>query len=172
MSANIKLDFGTFLRACFVDYKAQLPDGKISEAIWIEKVNEWHTAWLNYRKPAKRTRKALPDAEWLASLKVDPALAGVAVETEIAKCQFWCRNQTPPVQPSRRRIVNWLNKADRTLPRGAPQPVHQGPVGWLAWMRANRPDWRRFVEEAEGHPVPSWAGLTEEERKLILSIMS
>lgn len=65
-------------------------------------------------KTVGRNGKAvLPDAEWLVSLASDPAFQGIAVEIEIAKCRRWC--ETNNKNPSRRRIVNWLNRADRPV---------------------------------------------------------
>lgn len=136
MSPNIKEPFGTFLRACFVEYKATLPEGKISERLWIEKVDEWHDAWHNFRKPKRKKRSgAMTDVEWVASLKVDPFLSGVDVDTEIAKCQFHFRNLAHPVIPSRKRIANWLKNADRTV---APKPK---PVD-LRYAPEPKGDWR------------------------------
>ena len=171
---NLRDPFGVFLRACFLDYKQHLADDKISERLWIEKVEEWHTAWHNFRKPAKRKKRGalLTDEEWVASLKADPFLQGVAVDTEIAKCQFHFRNMPHPVEPSRKRILNWLKNADRVVVQKAPPPASLEPAGWLAWMRTNRPDWRRFTEERSGFPVPAWERLPTGEQELIRQQMS
>lgn len=56
---------------------------------------------------------ALPDADWLASLKSDPAYAEIDVEREAAKCARWCL--TARKVCSRRRVVNWLNRCERPL---------------------------------------------------------
>jgi uncharacterized protein YdaU (DUF1376 family) len=59
-------------------------------------------------------RTGAPDDEaWLLSLASDPAYQGMSVETEIAKCRRWC--ETNRKLASRRRIVNWLNRAERPI---------------------------------------------------------
>jgi len=55
----------------------------------------------------------LDDAAWIASLEKEPALAGVNIRLEISKCDFWCRNNKKP--RTRRRIINWLMKAERVM---------------------------------------------------------
>lgn len=168
---NIRDPFGTFLRACFVEYKFTLPDGKISERLWIEKVDEWHAAWTLFRQPKPKKRGgALTDEEWVASLKVDPFLEGVDIDKEIAKCQFHFRNLPHPIIPSRKRLANWLKNADKTFAPKKPAE-ESDPAGWLEWMRVNRPDWRRFKEEAEGHAVPAWNHLPKDERAYIMAEM-
>lgn len=172
MSApNIRSPFGEFLRACFIEYKASLPDGKISERLWIEKVDEWHAAWTLFRKPKRKKRGGpMTDEEWIASLKADPFLEGVDIDKEVAKCQFHFRNQPHPIVPSRARIVNWLKNADKKYTPVKFTPSTE-PTGWLEWMRANRPGWRRFHEEAEGHPVPAWKHLPIVEQTVIMGEM-
>lgn len=173
MSApNLKDSFGIFLLACIKDYRSTHNGGPISDRMWQEKFEEWHTAWTTARKPKRKKRGgAMTDEEWVASLKVDPFLSGVAVDTEIAKCQFHFRNLAHPVIPSRKRIANWLKNADRTVAPRPPSPTETEPPGWLAWMRKHRPDWRRFREEREGHPVPEWNKLPKEDRAIILAEM-
>lgn len=53
------------------------------------------------------------DAEWLASLASDPAFAGLDVQREFAKMSAWCAVNRK--QPSRRRFINWLNRAERPM---------------------------------------------------------
>lgn len=53
------------------------------------------------------------DAEWLASLASDPAFAGLDVQREFAKMSSWCAVNRK--QPSRRRFVNWLNRAEKPI---------------------------------------------------------
>lgn len=49
-----------------------------------------------------------PDEKLLAALQVDPKYSALDVRAEIRKCQLWgCGGRTP----TKRKIVNWLNKA-------------------------------------------------------------
>ena len=59
------------------------------------------------------------DADWLESLKVDPAYVGIDVGTEHAKASRWC--ETNRKQLSRRRFINWLNRAERPIGSAKPQ---------------------------------------------------
>jgi hypothetical protein len=52
----------------------------------------------------------LTDAEWLSSLCQSPAYTGIDVLREHAKMMTWC--QTNGKKGSRRRFVNWLNRAE------------------------------------------------------------
>jgi hypothetical protein len=96
------------------------------------------------KRPANVTGKGLNDEEWIASLMQEPHLEGVDVRREISACLFWCKNNKKLA--SRMRIVNWLNRAERTVTAKAsgatfatglrpPPPV--GPKGWLQWLNDN-----------------------------------
>ena len=65
------------------------------------------------------------DEQWLASLAIDPAFAGIDVQREFAKMSAWCSVNRK--QPSRRRFINWLNRAER--PMAAPGAVTQDTFG-------------------------------------------
>lgn len=56
---------------------------------------------------------ALSDAQWLESLKVGAAYAGIDMEAERAKCEIWCANNSRKF--SRKRFVNWLNRIERPM---------------------------------------------------------
>lgn len=58
---------------------------------------------------------ALPDSDWLNSLKQDPGYAGIDIDREYAKCVRWCETNRKPA-PSRKRVINWLNRAEPSLP--------------------------------------------------------
>lgn len=65
-------------------------------------------------QPAAVEKKApLLDDDWLRSLSADPAYAGMDVPREHAKMVRWC--DTNGKQPSRRRLINWLNRAERPM---------------------------------------------------------
>lgn len=165
---------GTFLRLSVQEYKKEINTAQLSPKLLDEVLDRAAHAWFAARKPKVKRKASITDeTEWIKSLKDDPALQGVQIDTEVAKCQFWCRNQTPPVPPTRRRIVNWLNRADRvvgTEKTRAPLP-YPGPPGWLEWCRENTPNWVRFTAEEGGTLVPPWHMLWPEERKAIQSQM-
>lgn len=53
------------------------------------------------------------DSEWLESLMANEAYRGIPVRTEYAKMTAWC--STNRKQPTRRRFINWLNRAERPM---------------------------------------------------------
>jgi phage replication O-like protein O len=59
------------------------------------------------------TAHNVSDDEFLASLKADPAYAGLDIDVELGKLRDWCaeKNKTP----SRRLFRKWLDNADRPL---------------------------------------------------------
>lgn len=63
----------------------------------------------------KRSAEASPasDSEWRKSLASNAAYEGIDVEREFAKMGAWC--QLNRKQPSRRRFLNWLNRAERPM---------------------------------------------------------
>lgn len=62
---------------------------------------------------AVATPTSATDTDWVADLKEDPAFAGLDVDREHAKMRRWCGEHHK--QPTRRRFINWLNRADRPL---------------------------------------------------------
>jgi hypothetical protein len=76
---------------------------------------------LNGIDVGKKAAGAAPtsDADWLESLKSDPAYIGIDVATEHAKAIRWC--ETNRKQLSRRRFINWLNRAERPMGNAKPQ---------------------------------------------------
>lgn len=64
-------------------------------------------------RAAKRApqTEAVDDESWLAGLEADSAYTGIPIRIELGKMQRWC--ETNRKQPSRRRFVNWLNRAEK-----------------------------------------------------------
>lgn len=58
-------------------------------------------------------KDAVTDAAWLASLTADQTYIGIDIQREAGKCQNWCREHGKVF--TRRRFVNWLNRAERPL---------------------------------------------------------
>lgn len=61
----------------------------------------------------KEKMNGLVDSEWIARLVNDPTYKGIDVNREFGKMANWCRENR--VEPTRRRFINWLNRADRKL---------------------------------------------------------
>ena len=74
-------------------------------------IGEAREQFLKEKRPKKAVE--LGDAEWVQMLEGEPSLAGVNIKMEINKCQFWCKQNKK--QPTRRRITNWLNRAERVV---------------------------------------------------------
>lgn len=55
----------------------------------------------------------LTDEAWIRGLKEDQAYKGIEVEREYAKMIRWC--EVSKKQPSRRRFINWLNRAEKPM---------------------------------------------------------
>lgn len=64
-------------------------------------------------QPAAKKKEPLSDDDWLKNLSSDPAYTGLDVPREHAKMIRWC--ETNGKQPSRKRLVNWLNRAERPM---------------------------------------------------------
>lgn len=150
--ANLNTPFELFLYDSLQEYRKTIENGIISKVMWIEAVKKAHDSWHAFRK-IKRRKPIVDDGEWIESLKVDPALQGVDVMTEIAKCRFWCRSQPTPFVASRQRIVNWLNKADRKVSDQRHYPPMQSPP---------EPSWfKEWFQRTRETPPPVWSTLDD-----------
>lgn len=92
------------------------------------------------------------DSEWLAGLGANEAYRGLNITTEFAKMQAWCSANSK--QPTRRRFINWLNRADKPMQARSgyrPGPV-DGPARWRDKLKQLYPDstfdgpWPTLVE--------------------------
>jgi len=97
----------------------------------------------------KRGKVQLADEDWICELESDPTYSGLDVRREIGKCQAWA-SLRPGVQVTRRRVIAWLNKAERPIgyngtgqSSNSPRIKANGipePSGWQMWLSVNRPD--------------------------------
>lgn len=71
--------------------------------------------------PPSKKAPELTDEEYISELSGDPAFTGLNVPQEAAKMRRWCRANGK--QPTRRRLVNWLNRADRPMSANGNQPT-------------------------------------------------
>jgi uncharacterized protein YdaU (DUF1376 family) len=61
----------------------------------------------------KTVTSNVTDESWLESLATNPAFAGIDIKRELGKLTAWCSVNRKDV--SRRRFINWLNRADKPL---------------------------------------------------------
>jgi hypothetical protein len=88
----------------------------------------WHSPPNKAMRP-KPPRKPKRAADDLERLRATYAPIGVDVDRELVKCRAWCAAQGVG-EPTLRRFVNWLNRADRKIvgaDNASPPPAkHRG----------------------------------------------
>lgn len=67
--------------------------------------------------------RSVTDAEWVQSLKSEKAYEGIDVDREYSKMCAWAR--TNGKKPSRRRFINWLNRAEKPMSGVSGRPQKQ-----------------------------------------------
>lgn len=60
------------------------------------------------------------DEAWIAELESDLAYQGINIRAELGKMQRWC--QANNKQPSRRRFINWINRAEKPITAQGQRP--------------------------------------------------
>ncbi len=85
-------------------------------------------AYASAERSAKPSRSArptpvsfLPDEQYLESLQSKPAYQNLSVRHVYSKMQAWCEANRKT--PTRRRLVNWLNREDQPLTVTAQKPA-------------------------------------------------
>ena len=82
---------------------------------------------------------ATSDEDWLAELQKNPAYAGLNVHVEANKMRAWCSANGK--MPTRKRFINWLNRADRPIAAAIRPAEARKPL--TAW------EIRQAIEAAE-----------------------
>jgi len=59
----------------------------------------------------------LADQDFIQTLKDDKTYNGIDIDKELGKCHNWMRVNVPGKQLTRRRFINWLNRADVPMKR-------------------------------------------------------
>ena len=89
------------------------------------------------------------------------------VERELTKCSAWVRiNIQGSTGPTRKRIINWFNKADSKPMSGSkedPIDIYVEPAGWRAAVRQMFPDSNMFERE--------WAEIRSQHGREIIRYM-
>jgi len=131
---------------------------------WLAAVN----TFVNVERPlVVRTKRKIPltrmnDEELMAELSSDPTYAGIEIAREFGKCRSWCKVNGK--KPTVRRLLNWLNKADRTLTdAGASAAIRTAliqersktpPAGWKAFMVAKQKEWQAATPNGDNYEPP------------------
>jgi len=133
--------------------KAKALNRRLTRPEWLEAVQGVFDQQAQ-QKPVKRKETATKapsdiDDAWLEELEQNPAYQGVDVRRELGKAQAWAGLRSVGV--TRRRFVNWLNRAaaeSRPIAINGqgqssfrrPEPVSDEPRGWQDWVKANSQD--------------------------------
>jgi len=145
----------TFSDRLFAAMVAAKPaDRRLNKGEWLAVAQRVFDAEQPKAAPRKKPVGEMGEEEWISSLLSEPHLEGVDVRREISKCMFWCKCNKQ--EPSRRRIVNWLNKAERvvglkaqgaTYANNLRPPPPTGPDGWMSWLETE------LATMSEEHPA-------------------
>ncbi len=116
---------------------------EVSQRIYDLALGDERAVWMGeQKKPRAKKVSEMSDEEWVVSLEGEPHLKGINIRKEIGAAQFWCRNNKR--LPTRRFLINWLNKAERVVDlknmgaqhaTGLKPPAPAGPEGWKAWVK-------------------------------------
>lgn len=75
------------------------------------------------------SKEDVGNVDFVSLISADPTYAGIDVPREFGKMQNWCKVNNK--QPTKRRFINWLNRADRPI----------------ATTSKPADDWRRFDKQ-------------------------
>jgi len=115
---------------------------------------EWWGVIEGVGRPARKKKTDdLSDQEWVAMLEGEPHLKGIDIKREINACQFWCRNNKK--LPTRRRIINWLSKAERVVDLKASGAQYATGLKPLPPMPPEPNNWRETFPDFI-HAGKSW----------------
>lgn len=82
---------------------------------------------------AKEEEKAYSAEDFIESLRGNPAYLGINLDAELAKMKVWLSTVGKKRRLTKRFMVNWLNKAEPTLPLSSEPPAnHPGYVNGRA----------------------------------------
>lgn len=108
--------------------------------------------------PKKSKKKSeMSDEEWLGMVKANPAYKHLDIELVQAKLIAWC--STKGKQPTRSRLLNWLNREEKPLSGGSNAGLQTSGIGRaggrnFAEDRARQQRERDARILARGDPLP------------------
>ncbi len=156
-------------------------DGKVDPKAAIDCIDLLFAKELASMKPKAKKTPSVPgqtaaqiDDAWLAELEMNPAYVGIDVRRELGKMQAW--SVTNKALPTRRRFVNWLNKATPNAVvqvNGAGQSSFSRPVvgipepmGWRQWALENMSDPANAQRPWSSFERPAQEYITKEMKKV------
>lgn len=77
-------------------------------------------------KPKRASAQKMTDEEWLDTLKTNPAYEGLNFDIEVGKAKAWADNKGRKC--SRAFLLNWFNRAEKTVGLNGLPPPRQGIV--------------------------------------------
>lgn len=92
----------------------------------LETKTETEVIAVQVMKPSPPTS----DEDWMNSLRNKEAYQGVDLDRELGKCKTWC--ETNRKLFSRRRFVNWINRAERPIQAHVDSPFMRGMKDFLS----------------------------------------
>lgn len=125
------------------------------------------------KAPRKVGMVGVVDEAWIAELELNPTYHGLDIKREVGKAQAWA--SVRGVGVTRRRMVNWLNRALADLPityngqgkssfaKAAPIGIPE-PANWREWARANMAN--------PEHADSTWASFDRSAQEYIASQVS
>jgi hypothetical protein len=133
--------------------KAKAVNRRLTRQEWLEAVQGVYDQQAP-QKPLKRKETAHKapsevDDNWIEELEQNSAYQGIDIRRELGKAQAWASLRNVGV--TRRRFINWLNRASQEARPIAvngqgqssfrrPEPVSDEPRGWKEWVKANSQD--------------------------------
>lgn len=148
--------------------------GTITSTEWLRLASEEFKAFADQVRGPKKPRHAKPinkltEEEFIKHLEAEPSFAGVDIQREIGKCQFYWSARGK--SPSRMRVINWLNKADRSVkfvgdgktsfkPSAPTKDKRLVPSGWREFMLAKMDAWEEENGQGGIYTAPGREALT------------
>jgi hypothetical protein len=99
--------------ACQTGMSNNVKDGQTSRSRSNKQYSEAEEVQKSTPPPPKGGKPVLTDEQLLEQLASDSTYAGIDVKREYGKMINWCR--VKKVNPTQRRFVNWLNRAERPM---------------------------------------------------------
>lgn len=118
-------------------------------------------------------KAALPDAEFLSSLRTSDAYKGIDFDREVEKCRVWSGINRKEF--TRRRLIAWLNRIERPISADSspasgsqrPDPYKEPSFDWRAVASRVYPDAMNWINPHDFTKL-AWSVIDLDQRKKIL----